>query len=71
MMSLGVKLGDESITTSFSIISTAEVTVRIGVTPAFVDIGPDTRNIDTSLIEAKRADNIKAIMSVSLYGQPA
>ncbi len=71
LMAIGVKPGDEVITTPFSFIATAEVIVLLGAKPVFVDIEPDTCNINASLIEAKINDRTKAIMPVSLYGQPA
>ncbi len=71
LMALGVKPGDEIITTPFTFVATAEVIVLLGATPVFVDIEPDTCNIDASLIEAAITPNTKAIMPVSLYGQPA
>ena len=71
LMAIGIKPGDEVITTPFSFIATAEVIVLLGAKPVFVDIEPDTCNINVSLIEAKITDKTKAIMPVSLYGQPA
>lgn len=71
LMAIGVKPGDEVITTPFSFIATAEVIVLLGAKPVFVDIEPDTCNINASLIEAKITERTKAIMPVSLYGQPA
>jgi UDP-2-acetamido-2-deoxy-ribo-hexuluronate aminotransferase len=71
LMSIGIKPGDEVITTPFSFIATAEVIVLLGAKPVFVDIEPDTCNINAALIEAKITDKTKAIMPVSLYGQPA
>jgi UDP-2-acetamido-2-deoxy-ribo-hexuluronate aminotransferase len=71
LMAIGIKSGDEVITTPFSFIATAEVIVLLGAKPVFVDIEPDTCNIDAALIEAKITAKTKAIMPVSLYGQPA
>lgn len=71
LMSLGIKPGDEVITTPFTFIATAEVIVLLGAKPVFVDIESDTCNINASLIEARITDRTKAVMPVSLYGQPA
>ncbi len=71
LMALDVKPGDEIITTPFTFVATAEVIVLLGAKPVFVDVEPDTGNIDVNLIEAKITAKTKAIMPVSLYGQVA
>jgi UDP-2-acetamido-2-deoxy-ribo-hexuluronate aminotransferase len=71
LMALGIKSGDEVITTPFTFVATAEVIVLLGAKPIFVDVESDTGNIDADLIEAKITNKTKAIMPVSLYGQTA
>lgn len=71
LMALGIGAGDEIITTPFTFVATAEVIVLLGATPVFVDIEPDTCNINASLIEAAITPRTKAIIPVSLFGQPA
>src|SRR3546814_10351960 len=66
LMALGIQPGDEVITTSFTFVATAEVIVLLGAKPVFVDVQPDTCNIDTTQIEAKITARTKAIMPGSL-----
>jgi len=71
MMALDLKPGDEVITTPFTFAATAETIVLLGGVPVWVDIEPDTCNIDASKIEAAITPRTRAIMPVSLYGQCA
>ena len=71
MMALDLKPGDEVITTPFTFAATAETIVLLGGVPVWVDIEPDTCNIDAGKIEAAITPRTKAIMPVSLYGQCA
>jgi UDP-2-acetamido-2-deoxy-ribo-hexuluronate aminotransferase len=69
LMALGVGEGDEVITVPYTWISTAEVISLLGAKPIFVDVRPDTWNMDETLLEATITDKTKAIMPVSIYGQ--
>jgi UDP-2-acetamido-2-deoxy-ribo-hexuluronate aminotransferase len=71
LMAIGVGPGDEVITPAFSYIATAEASALLGAKPVYVDIDPVTFNINPSLIEDKITSKTKAIIPVSLYGQPA
>jgi len=71
MMAMDIQPDDEIITTPFTFIATAETIALMKAKPVFVDIEPDTFNINANLIEAAITDKTKAIMPVSLYGQPA
>lgn len=71
LLAIGIKPGDEIITTPFTFISTSEVISQLGAIPVFVDIEEDTYNINAHEIEDKITNRTKAIMPVSLYGQTA
>jgi len=71
MMALGLKPGDEVITTSFTFIATAEVIALLGLTPVLVDVLPDTFNIDPEAIKNAITPKTKAIVPVHLFGQCA
>jgi UDP-2-acetamido-2-deoxy-ribo-hexuluronate aminotransferase len=71
LMALDIGHGDEIITSPFTFVASAEIPVVLGVKPVFVDIEPDTFNLDARQIEKAITKKTKAIMPVSLYGQTA
>ena len=70
LLAIGVGVGDEVITVSHSFIATANTIRYCGATPIFVDIQPDTYNIDPSLIEKVITDRTRAILCVHQMGMP-
>jgi UDP-2-acetamido-2-deoxy-ribo-hexuluronate aminotransferase len=71
LMALGVGPGDEVISPGFSYIATAEAAVLLGARIVYADIDPVSFNLDPDLLEAAITPRTKAIIPVSLYGQPA
>tara|TARA_B100000508_G_C11454252_1_gene275871 strand:+ start:648 stop:1781 length:1134 start_codon:yes stop_codon:yes gene_type:complete len=69
LMALGLKPGDEVITTTFTFIATAEVIALLGLKPVLVDCDEDTFLISTEAIENAITDKTKAIIPVHLFGQ--
>ena len=69
LLSLGVQPGDEVITTPLTFLATSAAIAEAGAIPVFVDVEPDTGNIDASRVDAAITRRTKAIMPVHLYGQ--
>ncbi|PTX62546.1 dTDP-4-amino-4,6-dideoxygalactose transaminase [Melghirimyces profundicolus] len=67
----GIGPGDEVITTPFTFFATAEVISKLGARPVFVDIDPETCNLDVSLLENHVSEKTKAVIPVHIFGQPA
>lgn len=71
LMALGVQNGDKVVTTPFSFFSTVSSITRVGARPHFVDIDPDTFNLDPDLLAEVHPVGVKAVLPVHLYGQLA
>lgn len=71
MLAAGIGPGDEVITSPFSFIASANCILYVGAKPIFVDVDPETFNIDPKKIEAKITGKTKAILVVHIFGQSA
>jgi UDP-2-acetamido-2-deoxy-ribo-hexuluronate aminotransferase len=68
---IGIGEGDEVITTPFTFFATVEAILYTGATPVFIDIEPDTMNLDPGRIEGSITRRTKAIIPVHIFGHPA
>ncbi|HOZ46745.1 MAG TPA: DegT/DnrJ/EryC1/StrS family aminotransferase [Candidatus Hydrogenedentes bacterium] len=71
LKAVGVESGDEVITSTFSFFATAGATVNAGGVPVFVDVDPDTLNLDPAQVEARITGRTRGIVPVHLFGQCA
>lgn len=71
LKAMGIKEGDEVITTPFTFFATAEAISAVGAVPVFVDVDKETFNIDVRKIEEKITNKTKAIVPVHIFGQAA
>lgn len=69
LRALGIGPGDEVITTPMTFIATSNVVLHVGATPVFVEVEPDTGNLDVTRVEAAVTEKTRAIIPVHLYGQ--
>jgi dTDP-4-amino-4,6-dideoxygalactose transaminase len=71
LMEVGIQPGDQVVTVPFTFFASAGVISRLNARPVFVDVTPDTFNLDPAHLAEKLTSNIKAILPVHLFGQCA
>lgn len=71
LQSLGISRGDEVITSPFTFVATGSAILRVGATPVFADVEPDTYNLDVSDVKAKLTGRTRAVLPVHLFGHAA
>ena len=71
LKALGIGPGDEVITSPFTFFASAESIAQVGATPVFVDINPQTLNLEVTKLEEKITPRTKAIIAVHIFGQMA
>lgn len=71
LRALGIGPGDKVITTPFTFFATAEAISKVGATPVFADIDPDSFTLDPKSIQSKMDKSVKAILPVHIFGHPA
>ncbi|MEL7530633.1 MAG: DegT/DnrJ/EryC1/StrS family aminotransferase [Bacteroidota bacterium] len=71
LMALDLQAGDEVITASFTYVATVEVIALLRLKPVFVEVDPDTFNLNIEAVEAAISDKTRAILPVHLFGQAA
>jgi dTDP-4-amino-4,6-dideoxygalactose transaminase len=71
LKAVGVRPGDEVITSAFSFVASATTIIMAGATPVFVDVDPETYNLDPAAVEAAVTPRTCAVVPVHLYGHPA
>ncbi|MGA7562195.1 MAG: DegT/DnrJ/EryC1/StrS family aminotransferase [Desulfobaccales bacterium] len=70
LAALGIRPGDQVITTALTFCSTVHVIEQLGARPMLVDVEPDTLNINSELLERAITPHTRALMPVHLYGHP-